>query len=371
MKKSSYFLLICIVIILPITLVYISSMLYISRYQAHVELQKFTYQERQATPNLSIQTQSSFFPATYWMLDYIVQIRGYVDYGIIPIRIQVEIPGVTSPWEQLIEIGRDPINLRIRPPLLQDGIDLSNSTTAVLQYSITNQITEQVLASDSITIDIASMYEMMWVSPELGEASTFALLSWMEPTAPQIQELLRQAVDYLTKHTDGKIDMMIGYQDLGLFDDPYENTRIQVVGIQGALSDLIQMRYVNTVFAERGEQRIKTPSQTIDARSGVCAETILVMASALQASGMNVMFVFPPGHAQVAVEAWPDSGDYFLIETTILPMGHTERDWNRVVTFKTKDEWRRFLAEVDEDGNRMLVINADLNARMGIPSLYR
>ena len=370
MKKSGYISLLITLLILPLLVVLLSSMLYISRTQYTLDLTRLSDLTSEGQIYLEVQTQDVIFASTYWMQDDVIRIVGYATQDTQPLLITVEMEGVSTRHEQLVDVGLEPINIRISPPFLE-GIDLSEGRTAQLTYSIRHNITGEVFAADSTTISISSIYEMNWVSDELGEANTFTMLSWLEPSSLAIQELLRFAVDYLELHTDGKVNMMLGYQEYGIYDDIKENTWIQAIGIMGALSDMVQLRYVNTVFAEVGEQRIQTPTRALEARSGVCAETVLIVASALQASGMNVMIVLPPGHAQVAVETWPGSGDYFLIETTSLPMGNTRQDWERVVTYKNRTQWRSFLAEVDDVGNGVLVMNTDHRARMGIPPLGR
>jgi hypothetical protein len=92
------------------------------------------------------------------------------------------------------------------------------------------------------------------------------------------------------------------------------------------------------------QQRVKLPADTLNSKSGLCIETSLVMASALQSAGMHVMLIFPPGHAQVAVEAWYGAGDYFLIETTVLPMEPNNDYWNYVVKYMSSDEWFAYLS---------------------------
>jgi hypothetical protein len=73
---------------------------------------------------------------------------------------------------------------------------------------------------------------------------------------------------------------------------------------------------------------------------------------------MNTMLVFPPGHAQVAVEAWPGTGEYFLIETTALPTG----DINSCLSYKTKAQWNSYI-------QNCIVIDCNLTKELGIQPL--
>ena len=65
--------------------------------------------------------------------------------------------------------------------------------------------------------------------------------------------------------------------------------------------------------------RVLPPSEVLSSRSGICIETALLVASALQSANMNAMIIITPGHAQVALETWEGSGEYYLLETTKLP----------------------------------------------------
>ena len=40
------------------------------------------------------------------------------------------------------------------------------------------------------------------------------------------------------------------------------------------------------------------------------------------------MIIITPGHAQVALETWEGSGEYYLLETTKLPFTAQEADIN-------------------------------------------
>ena len=192
----------------------------------------------------------------------------------------------------------------------------------------------------------------------------------MTPDSPEILQLKRDAIDYLELISDGMLTALVGYQDYNFFDHYYNNTWVQAVAIQGAMSDITKVRYNNSHFSMDAQQRVKLPADTLNSRSGLCIETSLVMASALQSTGMHVMLIFPPGHAQVAVEAWPGSGDYFLIETTILPMGQDIDSWNGTVMYLERDEW---LGYITGEGyftyGPCYVVDCDLGEKLGIRAM--
>ena len=125
-----------------------------------------------------------------------------------------------------------------------------------------------------------------------------------------------------------------GYQNTR-WNNHYVGTYVQVAGIMRALYET-GVRYNMDPFSISGSnQHILFPEDVLEQKSGLCIETSLTVASALQSAGMHVFLVFPPGHAQVAVEVWNGRGEdksgtgkYFLIETTAL-----SSDWNNQKAF--------------------------------------
>ena len=128
-------------------------------------------------------------------------------------------------------------------------------------------------------------------------------------------------------------------------------------------------------------QHILFPDQVLERKTGLCIETSLVIASALQSMGMHTCLVFPPGHAQVAVESWEGSGNWFLIETTILPNENSDftdeanaimTNWdmqydNQPIACLTKEEWAAYLtADQNDAGDDCYVLDCGDGALLGM-----
>ena len=80
------------------------------------------------------------------------------------------------------------------------------------------------------------------------------------------------------------------------------------------------VRYNNSGFSiDGGNQNILLPEDVLNNKSGLCIETSLVIASLFVNAGFSTMIILPPGHAQVAIETKDGSGQYLLIETTMIP----------------------------------------------------
>ena len=330
----------------------------------------YSYTERLPEGVVAFTTVDSVFPSNYRSLDALVTFTGYCDYGELDVLIDVEIPGFTQAFRQKVTLSRQVTKLRIVPPLVTGTLDLNSEKTAQLVYSVTEVDSGRLLVQESKNIKLYSKFDMIWGDHSNWDAFTDNILAWMTPDAPEITSLKRDAIDYLAYISDGVLSGIYGYQNYDYFAHYYDNTWVQAVAIQGAMSDIVQVRYNNSLFSMDAQQRVKLPADTLSSRSGLCIETSLVMASALQSSGMHVMLIFPPGHAQVAVEAWPGTGDYFLIETTMLPMDANNEGWNYAVEYLTKDEWWGYLSG---DGPYTLgpcyVVDCELGEKLGIRAI--
>ena len=98
-----------------------------------------------------------------------------------------------------------------------------------------------------------------------------------------------------------------------------------------------------------------------------------VMASVLESASMHAMIVFTPGHAQTAVETWSGSGQYFLIETTMLPFTATQDALQSLIQPLSAEEWANYLynkeQEAQQSGGMVYVVDCDLAPVLNIQGL--
>ena len=257
----------------------------------------YTFLSKQPEAFFEIITIDSLFPSNYRSLEYLVTLTGYCEYGEMDVMVEVEVPGFTQPYSQRIHLGRQVTKLRIVPPLILGDLELDVGKVAQIICSVTEIGTGRVLEQESRNISINSKFDILWGDwGEDGQWESYEedVLAWLTPDAPEILQLQRYAIDYLTEISDGELNALIGYQNYGYFDHLYDNTWIQAVALQGAMSDIAEVRYNMSPFTLDSHQRVKLPADTLNSRSGLCVETALVMASALQSAGMNVMLISLP-----------------------------------------------------------------------------
>lgn len=332
----------------------------------------YSYLKEAAEPKISFTSEDVIFPSLYRSTDAVATFVGTSEDAERDVLIQVEIPGFTQPYEQKTKLSRQITKLNIRPPLLTGEIDLSSEKDAQLKLTVTDTASGDLLLQDSRPIRIMSKYDVVWWSPELRDSNTDNILAFLTPESEGVLELKREAVDYLSYITDGAASAFVGYQDYGISTDLSVNTKLQAIALQGAMSDIAKIKYVNTSFSlsDGSQQRVQLPDDVIKSQSGLCIETSLLMASALQSAGMHCMLIFPPGHAQVAVECWPGWGEYFLIETTTLPMPQNMDWYNYVVSYMTQAEWQGYIDGTGEKSlGKCYVLDCDLAEELHIVPL--
>lgn len=310
-------------------------------------------------------------PANYRSMDYIVFMQLSADQGSTDLLIEVEIPGFTQKYEQKITITRSETELRIHPPLV-DGVakTLNSSKDAQISISVTDLNNGKIIVKDSKPVKLYSRYDMQWVGED-GTPYDENILAWVTPEAEEIRELLRRSADACNELTDGQLNAIVGYQEAVSGWSHETLTYVQAYCIMHTMAHEFGVKYIMSPFSSTSSdlQRIATPSEVLKSASGLCVETSVTMASALQAMNMHAVLILLPGHCQVAVETWYGSGEYFLIETTSLEnaaSAYTQEDLDNVILPYpyTKDEWSYYLSQ---DG--YTAIDCDLSQQLQIASI--
>lgn len=167
------------------------------------------------------------------------------------------------------------------------------------------------------------------------------LAAWVTPGSQAVLHMLRTSTD-LTK-----LKAMRGYQS------DAAGVRDHVRAIYDALK-AAEFRYISSVFAFGGGegqslQRVRLPRESIEQRSANCIDSTVLMASLLEATGIDPLIVIVPGHAFLGFRhtpKFPDLIDY--VETTMLST-HSFEDACKAGAEKVKyaKEWNELWPLVD------------------------
>lgn len=313
---------------------------------------------------LDYEAVDTIYPSLYNSYDSFLVIRTGCMSGTRKVLIEAEIPGFTQAYRETMTLTSAYTVIRIKPPALAGELDLSSAKSAQIQLTV-SEADGTLIEAKTFPVTIKSKYDFEWYSDEYGLATRDNILCFMTPEARSITDLKRLAIDEISAMTDGQMQSFVGYQG-NRWNNHFVGTYLQAAGIMRALYES-GVRYNMDPFSISGSnQHILFPEDVLAQRSGLCIETSLVVASALQSANMHVFLIFPPGHAQVAVEIWNGTGDstagtgqYFLIETTSLDSSNNRDIFTQgvemllnnkgpgsgPVRYYNRDMWKEYLTD--------------------------
>jgi len=260
----------------------------------------------------------TIYPSLYTTYDSFAIINLVSYGGQEKIILEVEIPGFTQQYRQSYTVTTTPKQIFVKPPLLTGELDLTSAKSAQMNITIYDE-DGTVRKADTYPVTIKSKNDVEWHTDDFGVFTKDNILCFLTPESSGISSLKRSAIDEMSVITNNKVESLPGYQLVAY--NNYTMTYLQATALMRAMYN-DGVRYSMDPFSVSGShQHILLPDQVLENKQGLCIETSLTIASALQSAGMHAFLVLPPGHAQVAVEVWNSgegSGEYFLIETTAL-----------------------------------------------------
>ncbi len=264
------------------------------------------------------------YPALYNTYDAFAIVKTGCINGSRSIVVEAEIPGFTQLFKQSYNLDSSYKAIYIKPPALTGNIDLTSAKEAQINISVYEKDGSTLIDSKSLPVTIKGINDFAWIDSEYGLSTDFNLLCYLTPDSKSIAALKRNAIDEMTNLTGGAVESIVGYQT------NYVGVYYQAASILRAMYDMGIRYNMDPYSHDDATQHILLPEQVVSLKSGLCIETSLLMASALQSANLNAYLVLPDGHAQVAVELEDGSGEYYLIETTSL-----DSDVNNDAVFST------------------------------------
>lgn len=327
----------------------------------------------------------TIYPSLYNTYNAFLVIKTGCVSGTRKIVVEAEIPGFTQKYKESFTLDAAYREIAVKPPALAGELDLASAKNAQLMVTISEQESGTELISKSFPLTIKSKYDFDWISEDYGVVTKDNILCFLTPESSAISGMKRQAIDEISSMTDGQMESFVGYQNTR-WQNHYVGTYLQAAGIMRALNEMGVRYNMKTFSISNSNQHILLPDDVLEQKGGLCIETSLVVASALQSAGMHAFIVLPPGHAQVAVEVWNGqgedtrgTGEYLLIETTAL-----DSDWSGAfidganslldnkgpasgpITYKNKEGWKEYLSVentylIDCDDSRVLGLTPFVN----------
>ncbi len=220
-------------------------------------------------------------------------------------KLTVSIPGFTA--SQALEIQSDSTfqALSFKPPISRSALDdIVSEGQQDAQILVTAQMSDHAPCQMSSRITLFSRQWMRWRDPVTGADSTPYIAGWVTPHAQVIATLVGKASQRLRDHSElyDNLPALFGY-------DQGRASEAQVRDEVNALFDTLQndyhLRYSsdNAPFTSGFSQLVLAPSDVLASVSptGMCVETTVILASAVERLGMRPYIVFTATHAYLGV----------------------------------------------------------------------
>lgn len=230
----------------------------------------------------------------------------------VKVKLEVEIPGITEKEIKTIEATPEGTTYNSKPPFKQSAYGpLDKAQDKYITIKATNEETGNIIAEDSVKITVLSRNDMVWIDED-GTNNMKYIAKWVTKDNKEVTELVRVAAEYNEQFCGQHA--MVGY--LGGPDLVY----CQMASLFAAMQDYYEVAYIASTesYHTSNAQSVKLPEEVIMEKSGLCIETVLVMAAAMENLGMEPVIILIPGHAWVAVKTAPGASTYYHLETTML-----------------------------------------------------
>lgn len=219
------------------------------------------------------------------------------------LRITVGIPPFTLDQTLQVEAASSFQSVAFKPPLADVSV-LDTLLSAGDQHAETHlRITNSsgVVCDTTSPVVLRARQWMQWQDPSTGTNAPL-LAGWVTPEANSVAQLVGQASDWLQQHPAAypATTALHGY-DAGRASPA--DVRGQVNALFDTLQNIYHVHYAQDNIVYSGDQRIQLPSDMLreSAPAGMCVETTVLLASAIERMGMRPYLILAPGHAFLGV----------------------------------------------------------------------
>ncbi len=325
-------------------------------------------EDKASAVNVSYEMTDNIMPNLYPSMDSALNLCISTNSGTREVIVSAEIEGFTQKYEKKITVTPENAFYMIKPQIALDTMDLNTSRTTQFDLTLTDASTGEVIVRDTQPVTVESIYDICYYSNAFGTTENNNILAWITAESEGVLTLRRNATQILGELLGSENATLPGYQPAwGLSSGDPNIAAYQIYAIQCAISAM-GVRYNNGAYSFSDMQRVLMPDAVLSSGSGICIETAILMASAVLSAGMHPLIILTPGHAQVAVETWTGSGQYLLVETTMLPCDPETTSMTDMIALWSDDEWAQYLSTAGENGT-VYVLDCDLQKALGIKGL--
>ncbi|MGH2484836.1 MAG: hypothetical protein ACRDHE_02380, partial [Ktedonobacterales bacterium] len=215
------------------------------------------------------------------------------------LRITVGVPPFTLDQTLQVQAASDFQSVAFKPPFADasvlDTLLSAGDQNTQIHLRVVN--TAGTVCDTTSALLMKSRQWMQWQDPSTG-ANAPLLAGWVTPQAPSVAQLVGRASEWLQQHPAAypATTALHGY-DAGRASS--SDVRGQVNALFDTLQNVYHVHYAQDNIVYSGDQRIQLPSDILgeSAPAGMCVETTVLLASAIERLGMRPYLILAPGHA--------------------------------------------------------------------------
>ncbi|HEU4412326.1 MAG TPA: hypothetical protein VFS43_44195 [Polyangiaceae bacterium] len=201
------------------------------------------------------------------------------------------------------------------PPLFPGQVrGLTEMAVASLHVEVRDLDSEKLeaVASYPIALLPPTTAVLAQVDPSTGREvdHTPLLTAWVTPNAPEVLAFLRTCADC------SKLKAMLGYQIDA--DGIREHVRAIYDALKAASIVYVHSPVAFGASANQFIQRVRLPRESLSQRSANCIDGTVLMASLLEATGLDPAIVLIPGHAYLGYRPEEGGTTWEYVETTLI-----------------------------------------------------
>ena len=229
------------------------------------------------------------------------------------LRISAEVPGITKKAVEELNDFEGTQIVRVGPEITKEGFQQleTKAQDATVKFKVTQlregEETGDVLLEQEEPVKFLALNDVIWAD------GVKYMVRFVNKDDPAIAEIARKAADHMPE-LGGESTAMLG--NLG---DKEERIR-QLKAIFLAISKDTEIRYIAAMVSYESPdiQRVKTPAEVVETKSGLCVELALLYAAVLEHVSLRPVIIVVPGHAWVGIETTAGNNEYYFIESTML-----------------------------------------------------
>ncbi|KAA6435959.1 DUF4011 domain-containing protein [Agrococcus sediminis] len=253
-------------------------------------------QPQSATVEVRVDGELTFARAiSGWPLIDMVRVdAGGLDLRESALSIEIIAAGgsVSQPWRRAISLAPGESEQLLEVDVLLDpalALQVTTAQRATVRASVVDASGTDLVVGTANTV-LHGPHQ--WARQRPTAISSAMLAAHVQPHAKGVQELL-PAVDARLKERTGN-----GGFDLYQNDDParVDATAYAAFEVIAGLG----LTYADPPAAWGEFQLIRTPDEAVSSRFGTCMDTTVLVASLLEAIGINSMMILMPGHINLA-----------------------------------------------------------------------